>query len=758
MPKSLIRWTPILLLLFLPIGALVRGDFTPVSFEHHFIDKTDVGADCKAIGDINGDGFPDVVIADNETAPLQWYEYPKWTKHVIDARLVFTTDMQVADIDGDGSTDVVVPDHNASNLLWYRNPGKGQGQWEAVVIGQVDRKWLHDVEVGDVDGNGKLDVVIRGHIGPTTLFLQEIPRSWKKVVIDAATDGEGTALGDIDLDGDLDIVQDGYWLEAPANPAAGKSWMRHQVASGWSKRVSPYVSDVDRDGLPDILLAEAESTGHMVWYEAPLNPKEGNWIPHVIDNSVDFVHTFKMSDVDNDGDLDIVFAEMQQSKRKRVGIYVNQGNGTSWRLQVLANTGAHNIRVGDIGNDGDIDIVGANWGLENQPSPVELWENQTSDRKLPLNKWTYIQVDDSRTRRPDKSQGDGWWFGLAMGDLTGDGFQDIVSGKWFYRNPGGAMAARWSRIEMHEKADAMVIVDVDGDPYGDVIAESLPDVFWLEAQDRLANSWKARTIGTIPKTGHMNSQGYTLAQLVPGGRPEIILAGGDGNYYFEIPANPEAGNWPRTKITAEETGEGIGIGDIDRDGYLDIAAGKGMDYVAWWKNPGKKGGPWSIHRIGATAFWADRCAVADMNGDGRLDIVVTEERYPGPDPDASVYWFEQPSDPTNATWRRHKILTEYSLNNLDVADVDRDGDMDIVICEHKGPAERLQVLENDGKGNFTIHVLDRGKESHLGARLADLDGDGDLDLVSLAWNDFRYLHVWRNDAVHRSASGRSSTP
>jgi hypothetical protein len=46
---------------------------------------------------------------------------------------------------------------------------------------------------------------------------------------------------------------------------------------------------------------------------------------------------------------------------------------------------------------------------------------------------------------------------------------------------------------------------------------------------------------------------------------------------------------------------------------------------------------WAIHKIGSMAFWADRCAVADINGDGRLDVVVTEERYPGPDPDGSIY-------------------------------------------------------------------------------------------------------------------------
>lgn len=152
----------------------------------------------------------------------------------------------------------------------------------------------------------------------------------------------------------------------------------------------------------------------------------------MIDNSVDYVHTFKMADADNDGDLDIVFAEMQQSKRKRVGMYVNQGNGTSWRLQVLANTGAHNIRTGDIGNDGDVDIVGAKWGSENQTSPVVAWENQTSDRKWPLKKWSYIQADDSRTRHPDMSRGDGWWFGHGRSDrrwFPGYRFWEMVLSK-----------------------------------------------------------------------------------------------------------------------------------------------------------------------------------------------------------------------------------------------------------------------------------------------------------------------------------------
>ena len=77
--------------------------------------------------------------------------------------------------------------------------------------------------------------------------------------------------------------------------------------------------------------------------------------------------------MDENGHPDIVTAEMHQSSRKRVLVYLNGGRALEWERQIVARTGSHKLCLGDISGNGRLDLVGANWSGDYQP--VETWVN-----------------------------------------------------------------------------------------------------------------------------------------------------------------------------------------------------------------------------------------------------------------------------------------------------------------------------------------------------------------------------------------------
>jgi len=361
-------------------------------FEHSLVDADNPpDPHCKAAGDLDGDGLPDLLAASAAGGGLYWYRYPDWSKHRI-ASGSFTTDMAVADLDGDGHLDVVIPADDG--LRWYRNPqGAGRdpasGDWEAALIGTAGAR-MHDVAVADLDGDGRLDVVSRHQSGfghklgnQIHLWVQRAGGQWLHRAF-GCPHGEGLAVADIDGDGRPDVVIGGRWYRNPGDVLAG-TWTEHRYmpettfARGWTGGdVAVAVGDVDGDGRPDIVLSPSEGAGQLAWFAAAGDPRGPDWRHHVIDPDYEFAHGVALGDVDRDGALDIAVARMHQAAPpQEVCVYYNRGRGRSWEKQVLATTGSHNIVLVDIGADGWLDVFGANWNHRaGTGGALELWRNR----------------------------------------------------------------------------------------------------------------------------------------------------------------------------------------------------------------------------------------------------------------------------------------------------------------------------------------------------------------------------------------------
>lgn len=331
----------------------------------------------KMVGDLDGDSDLDVIVG-GAKGPLVWYAYPSWQKRQIAEGGWDGVKGEIADIDGDGDADIVM-----GGVAWFSNPRIGGSSWTMV---RIDRQRAHDVEVGDIDLDGRLDVVARdqsafGKTGNTIyVYRQENPRLWRKHEI-PCPHGEGLKLSDIDRDGDPDILIGGQWFENTRGTAVG-GWREHVYTRAWTEPDAKVeMADINGDSRLDVVLAPAELRGEtykVAWYEAPADPTNSNWAEHVIVHSIETViHSLGVGDFDRDGRVDVAIAEMHQgADPDEVCVYLNRKGGRAWQKQLLSTRGSHDIVVADIGGDGDLDIVGANHG--GPFCPLELWRNDVN--------------------------------------------------------------------------------------------------------------------------------------------------------------------------------------------------------------------------------------------------------------------------------------------------------------------------------------------------------------------------------------------
>jgi hypothetical protein len=353
------------------------------------------------VGDLNGDQLPDVAVFEggkhnDGVQHFAWYEAPHWKRHDFhpDKPGSFIGDSEMADLNRDGWLDVVVPRDNHNNgsgdLYWYENPkGDATGPWKrhTIYADQDDTYHQGDVEVADMDNDGRTDVVCR-HLGRrrVRVCLQNGDGSWMLRSFDVR-DREGLKLADLDRDGVIDVVMNGFWW---AGPKSG--WRRGEYTeftidaaffSAKAERLNNStkngIGDFNGDGRVDVGLVSAEGNKvYLAVYIAPPDPRRQEWQKIVVKEDFGNCHQLEVADVDLDGDPDLVGG--RSFGESCVFVWYNEGGGARWREQTVdRKAGMYSGVVGDLGNDGDVDIIAPNsyaraqtlWIFENRLDPAQ---------------------------------------------------------------------------------------------------------------------------------------------------------------------------------------------------------------------------------------------------------------------------------------------------------------------------------------------------------------------------------------------------
>ena len=217
-----------------------------------------------------------------------------------------------------------------------------------------------------------------------------------------------------------------------------------------------------------------------------------------------------------------------------------------------------------------------------------------------------------------------------------------------------------------------------------------------------------------------------------------------------------SGSWLQHLVTNDFYGaKHVSVADVDRDGDLDVLAaayygdedvspyGDQNGRYAWFENVRGDGSAWTQHLVGELYYGAQWIDAGDLDGDGDIDIVgASELTYVAWNQDGDITWFEN-LDGAGLQWTHHNLETDDPSSEAHVADVDGDGDLDIVGAE----SCRICWFENRyGDGSFWIQrFISTQLQNNSYLDVADLDDDGDLDVVGGAF-DYPYVVWWENTA------------
>ena len=728
-----------------------------------------------------------------------------------------------ADVDGDGDSDVLITGSNSSfDAIAKLYLNDGAGNYTEVEDTPFDGSFSGAAAFSDIDGDGDEDVLITGDNGTermAKLYTNDGTGEFTEVMGTPFTGvtGGSIAFSDVDADGDNDVLLTGIdnsfdvFSKLYLNDGAGNFSELPDTPFAPVFNGAVAFADIDGDNDEDLLIIGGESSSEGV---AKLYSNDGTGsftevadtpFPGVVRGDVAF------TDIDNDGDKDLIITGQIELFVGSAGLYTNDGTGVFSEVENTPFDSVYNsaLAFSDIDNDGDEDLLitgrnnaderiaklysndglgGFSEVIGTQFDPVEFGAVAFSDVDNDGDNDVLItgRTNPERSAKFYANDGAGNFpvvmpppfeqmvgGALAFSDIDGDGDEDVLltgfNGPGFriaklYTNDGQGTFSEvpGTPFERVAAGSAIAFSDVDGDGDEDVLITGLSD------EDRIAKLYLNDGVGTFTEAPGTPFEGVSLSAIgfsdVDGdGDQDVLITGqsDSGPRIAKLYTNDGQGSFTEVLNTPFDgvTSGSVAFADVDGDGDSDLLI-TGLTGVgptsAYLANLYLNDGIGSFTEVMDTPFTgvlSSSIAFSDIDGDGDQDLLITGSTGQGQGNtklyanDGTGSFSEVMDTPFTGVWN----------SALAFSDVDNDGDEDVLITGAITNDEFISKLyTNNGAGSFS-EVMDTPFDGVATGAVAfsDVDGDGDQDvlLAGQVVNAGRITKLYLNESILSSTDG-----
>ena len=563
------------------VGVLLgRGDGTFATAEDYAAGNPTtgyvIGPTSVALGDLNGDGVPDIVATGKDMVSAG-SGYVNTVNVLLGkgdgtfaARVVYGTGagpsaVALGDLNGDGKLDIVTTNIDAGTVSVL--PGKGDGTFSARLdspVGGDSTSPMRNIALGDLNGDGKLDAVVADYrtsqvgmlVGSMSVLLGNGDGTFS-ILTSLVTDPYQTSLALVDLneDGKLDLL---VGSSSTVDVLLGMGDGTFATRGAYTGAIGGMaLGDLNGDGKLDLLTRSGSSVGMLS------GKGDGTFATWATYPTGEYPVSVALGDLDGDGKLDVVSANQDSDT---ASVLLGKGDGTfADNVDYPTGNGPTAVVLGDLSGDGKLDLA-----LTNDKSVSVL---------LGKGDGTFADKVDYPTGDQPTA--------VALGDLNGDGQPDMVTS-----NSGGT-----SRL-----GTASVLLGTGGGKFA------------ANVDYQAGNNPRGVALGDLNGDGNLDivvaDAGYDGGWSV-----SVLLGNGDGTFADKV--DYASGMSPNS----------VTLGDLNHDGKLDIIMpNSSVDTVSVLLGNGD--GTFADKVDFATADYPTTAALSDVNGDGWIDIVTSNSGGP----------------------------------------------------------------------------------------------------------------------------------